>query len=382
MSVYTLHWITESLALGYAPMSYDELESIRNQGIDAIINLCGEFCDLHEIEADQGFEVYYLPTGDDEAPSIPDLEKALDWLDEAIYLGKKVLVHCRHGIGRTGTFVTAYLLRKGFGMKLARKKVEKTRAGFTSFPQWRLLRRYRKNSAALTFRMPSLEIKHTVDLKPFFQDYELLLEKVDAVFKKAAAEDSSRLSCGLETEACCFRWVDLHLIEAAYLNHKMNKTLKATERKAAIERATGVIKRVQELSRRLEQEGRHSEKKRLRLLYAQEKIKCPLNLDAKCILYDARPIGCRIYSLDTSTGDKPEIFGDFVQRSKLSKANTDLDKVYQSLERLSRNVLHALTSLLPNDNGPSFTLASTVAGRFVQEYFHWITTANVESKKT
>ena len=130
MSAYTLHWITEYLALGYAPMSYAELESIRSQGVNAIINLCGEFCDLHEIEAEQGFEVYYLPTGDDEAPSIPDLEEALDWLDEAIYLDKKVLVHCRHGIGRTGTFVTAYLLRKGFGMKLARKKLEKARAGF------------------------------------------------------------------------------------------------------------------------------------------------------------------------------------------------------------------------------------------------------------
>ncbi|MGQ9500375.1 MAG: protein-tyrosine phosphatase family protein [Dissulfurimicrobium sp.] len=50
------------------------------------------------------------------------MERALAWLDEAIYLGKKVLVHCRHGIGRTGTFVTAYLIRRGLGLKLAAKK--------------------------------------------------------------------------------------------------------------------------------------------------------------------------------------------------------------------------------------------------------------------
>jgi len=71
--------------VGDAPMTYHELDSIRSQGVDAIVNLCGEFCDLHKIESDQGFEVYYLPTCDDDAPTIPDLEKALDWLYEAIY---------------------------------------------------------------------------------------------------------------------------------------------------------------------------------------------------------------------------------------------------------------------------------------------------------
>jgi Fe-S-cluster containining protein len=376
MSAYRLHWITEYLAVGHAPMSYHELDSIRSQGVDAIVNLCGEFCDLHKIESDQGFEVYYLPTGDDEAPTIPDLEKALDWLDEAIYLDKKVLVHCRQGIGRTGTFVTAYLLRKGFGMKLARKKVEKTRAGFTSFPQWRLLRRYRKDSGELTFRVPSLETKRTVDLKPFFQDYEILLEQVDAAFKKAAAENSSLLSCGLETETCCFRLVELQLVEAAYLSHKMNKTLTTAERKAAIERAMEVTKRVQELRRRIEQQNRQSDEKRLQILYEQEKLKCPLNLEAKCILYSARPIVCRMHGLAISAEGNPEDYGDLAQKSNLSKPEADLAEVHQSLQRLSRNVFHALTSIFPNDNGPTFTLASTVAGRFVQEYFHWIATAN------
>lgn len=381
MSAYTLHWITEHLALGYAPMSYDELESIRSQGIDAIINLCGEFCDLHEIEAEQGFEVYYLPTGDDEAPSMVDLERALDWLDEAIYLGKKVLVHCRHGIGRTGTFVTAYLLRKGFGMKLARKKVEKARAGFTSFPQWRLLRRYRKNSGELTFRVPSLEIEHTVDLKPFLQDYEILLARVDDAFKKAAAEERSLLSCGLETEDCCFHLVDLQMIEAAYLSHKMNKTLRTAERKGAIERAVEVTRRVQELRRRLEEEGWQGDslRQQLHIIYEQAKIRCPLNLEAKCILYDARPIACRMHGLAMEAQVKLERSGNLTQRSELSKPEADLDEVRQLLQRLSRNVLHALTSILSDANGPTFTLPSTVAGRFVQEYFHWITTANTES---
>ena len=88
-TTYSLDWITDSLAVGQAPMSYDSLDFIRAQGIGAIMNLCAEFCDLHWIEADAGFQVYYFPIPDEEAPDLPELEKALDWLDECLYLGKK-----------------------------------------------------------------------------------------------------------------------------------------------------------------------------------------------------------------------------------------------------------------------------------------------------
>ena len=89
MPKYELTWITEHLATGYAPMSYEELDTIREQGISAIVNLCGEFCDLHQIEEQSGFEVYYLPVADECAPDLEEMEKALEWLDEAVYLNKK-----------------------------------------------------------------------------------------------------------------------------------------------------------------------------------------------------------------------------------------------------------------------------------------------------
>ena len=76
-SAYQLTWITDYLAVGCAPMSYVEFEAIREQGIDAIVNLCAEFCDLHEIEEKSGFEVYYLPIPDENAPDMEDMEKAM-----------------------------------------------------------------------------------------------------------------------------------------------------------------------------------------------------------------------------------------------------------------------------------------------------------------
>jgi protein-tyrosine phosphatase len=144
MSGYKLTWITENVAFGCAPMSYEDLDVIKGQGVDAVINLCAEYCDLHEIEAKTGFEVYYLPVDDECAPEIDQLEKALTWLDNAIAQGKKILVHCRFGMGRTGTFLTAYLIRKGDGLKSASKKLKHTCAGPSSYSQLKFLKEYAK----------------------------------------------------------------------------------------------------------------------------------------------------------------------------------------------------------------------------------------------
>ena len=144
MSDYELSWITKDLAVGHAPMSYADLDKIREEGIEAIVNLCAEYCDLHEIEENSGFDVYYFPIPDENAPDMGELEKALDWLDTMIKSGKKALVHCRFGVGRTGTFVTAYLMRKGCDMKGASKQMKHTQSCPSSYSQWKLLRKYKK----------------------------------------------------------------------------------------------------------------------------------------------------------------------------------------------------------------------------------------------
>ena len=162
--------------MGHAPMSYDQPKSIREQGIRRYRDPCGEYCDLHQIEKNYGFEVYYLPVQDDKAPALQEVEKTLEWMDEAIYLGKKILVHCRFGIGRTGTFVTSYLLRRGFSLRLAKAGDEEDSRPVYQFQPVVVPQKIRKkegNSRSAAF--PGRQ--HAVNLSPHFEEYDALIKK-------------------------------------------------------------------------------------------------------------------------------------------------------------------------------------------------------------
>ena len=316
---YQLDWLTDNLAVGQAPMSYDALDRLRELGIGAILNLCAEFCDLHWIEEKAGFEVWYLPIADEEAPDLQELEKALDWLDECLYLGKKVLVHCRFGIGRTGTVVNAYLLRKGLGHKLAGKKLKGHRSQPANFDQWWFIRKYGKKEKRLTIREPSLESRHLVDLFPFFRDYEKLVDNLDERLALAGKESL----CGCDQATFCAETVALSLIEAVYLHHFLNSSLSQKSRQEAIARAT-----------------------------PSHRSLCPLDESGKCLLFSQRPTACRLFNLPAE------------ERSAVA---ADLEV---ALAKISRDLYFALTSRFSGKADLAFSLKEVVSGRFVQRFFH------------
>ena len=147
-SGYEISWVTDYLAVGGAPLSYEELERVKASGIDAILNLCAEYCDLHEIESLHGFAVHYLPIHDEKTPDIADLDSAMAWMDDIIRQNKKVLIHCRLGIGRTGTVLYAYLSSRGLKSKVEKTTLQKLRCRPANYCQWQLVQKYQKASGS------------------------------------------------------------------------------------------------------------------------------------------------------------------------------------------------------------------------------------------
>ncbi len=351
---YDLTWVTDQIAVGSAPMAYAQLEALHAAGVDCILNLCAEFCDLHWIEAGEGFETYYLPIPDEQAPDLAELEKALDWLDEAVYLGKKVLIHCRHGIGRTGTVLNAYLLRKGLGHKLAGKRLKPLRSKPQNFPQWRFVRRYGKQSGKLTIREPSLESRHLVDLTPFFADVERAVEDLDRLLERHAPHDQ----CGRDHARCCRRLVPMGLAEAVYTSHAVNLTLTQPERHKAMEQGAAAAKTLRKLG--FKPTDGASVTPALAEAYRDEHILCPLSELGECRIFDMRPTACRM-------ADLPERL----------RAAPPLSTVLQSrLGEISRHLWHAYTGQLPEGPGRVdmlTTLPDVISGKFVQSFFYLLT---------
>ncbi|MBW6520148.1 MAG: dual specificity protein phosphatase family protein [Desulfoarculaceae bacterium] len=334
---YTVTWLTSQLAVGSAPMSYDDLDIVKEQGIDAIVNLCGEFCDLHQIEEQSGFEVYYLPIPDESAPDMELMEEALQWLDEALYLKKKILIHCRHGLGRTGTFVSAYLLRRGLGLKLTEKKLKSARVSPGSYSQWQLLRRYGKQQGQLKAREPSIEGKETVDLLPFLLEYAAILQEAERLAQEAGIDPLA-----LDTDSCCHNSFEVELIEAVHISHTLNRQLKRNQRLAAMERADEISCRIKQAQ---QAEGGSGEDAARRVAVSQT-ISCPLLVNRTCLLHANRPLRCRS-GLDMETQNR----------------------LNETIHNYSRDIFLALTGEFPPAGSLRFTIFDTVSGRFVQQYF-------------
>ncbi len=322
MGAYNLTWITPNIGLGPAPMSFDHLNAAKAAGIDAIVNLCAEFSDLHELEASAGFEVYYLPVWDEDVPGIDDMEAALAWLDEALYLGKKVLIHCRHGMGRTGTFVTAYMIRRGLGLKTASKKLKSSNAAPSTYGQWKLVKRYNKKSGILKIREPSLETRTRVDLTTFFSDYEALIRRID---KEIATHGKlPPTPCGKKDHTCCTQAFDIPFMEVVYLHSTTGRRLASDQREDAIHRARDAA-------------GNGSNR-------------CPFNRGNGCRIFDIRPVRCRIFAISDFKADRMEI-----------------EKI---LSELSREIFLAFSGQFLPPMTFRFSVADTISGKFVQAYFN------------
>lgn len=124
--------IDNELAGSAAPGSWgniiDDLEQICAKGIKRIITLTEE--PLPRIFLDEyNFESLHIPIQDYTAPSVEQIFKTVEYIEESRKQKKPVLVHCHAGIGRTGTMLAAYFVYRGYTTADAVKHIRNIRFG-------------------------------------------------------------------------------------------------------------------------------------------------------------------------------------------------------------------------------------------------------------
>ncbi len=111
------HWIVPGKLAGcpapgvVSPIDYD-MSLLAKTGITKLVTLTEVDLDQHILQK-HGLTNIHLPIFDRESPSINQTHMLLVRMQKFIDTGERLAVHCKAGLGRTGTILAAWLIREG-----------------------------------------------------------------------------------------------------------------------------------------------------------------------------------------------------------------------------------------------------------------------------
>ena len=103
--------IDDNLYLACRLFSSD-IEEMKENGVTAILDVTAEFDGLDWTAHQLDLEYLNIPVLDHTSPTEDQLNTAINWIEQQIASGRKVVVHCALGRGRSVLTVAAYLLAK------------------------------------------------------------------------------------------------------------------------------------------------------------------------------------------------------------------------------------------------------------------------------
>jgi len=176
------------------------------------------------------------------------------------------------------------------------------------------------------------------DLSSFFERYKQHAAEADFLFERIRAEYPGLVVCREQCSSCCHALFDLSLVEGLYLQAEFHKRIPLGNARAAIlDAADHADRQAARIKRKMFKESKAGKDSSVILVeVATQRVRCPLlDKEERCVLYEVRPITCRLYGVPTAIGGKAHTCGKtgFIQGGKYP--TVALDKMQDRLFALS-----------------------------------------------
>ncbi|MBA4357278.1 MAG: hypothetical protein C0405_06090 [Desulfovibrio sp.] len=183
-----------------------------------------------------------------------------------------------------------------------------------------------------------------LEFSEFFKRYEAIIAEADQVFNTVRARYADNVRCEKGCSDCCHALFDLTLVEALFLNTAFTARFKGKERNSVLERADEADRLVHRLKRdayKAVQDGKNAQE--ILLEMSKIKVRCPLLDDqGLCLMYDLRPVTCRIYGVPTAIGGEAHTCGKSAFEKGTAYPTVYLDRIQDRLYALSHELAASL----------------------------------------
>lgn len=113
VSLFSISWLTDQIAVSGCFSSADIAGLAERHGISAVVDLRDEACDDERALREAGISFLHLPTPDLHSAQLAMLERGVRFTREQLAEGRRVLIHCMHGIGRSPLLALCVMVEQG-----------------------------------------------------------------------------------------------------------------------------------------------------------------------------------------------------------------------------------------------------------------------------
>jgi atypical dual specificity phosphatase len=146
------HWwdhVDEHVILGARPLRRDVSTLATIEHVTGIVNMCEEYRGPEDLYRQTQIEQLWLPTTDFQPPSVEDVSRGVEFIQQHVSRKGTVYVHCKAGRARSATVVICWLVKyRGMSLDEAQKHLLQCRPHINSqLTERKVVREYCQNIA-------------------------------------------------------------------------------------------------------------------------------------------------------------------------------------------------------------------------------------------